>query len=367
MLFDGFETRSEIERQAYRIDSAAYRVLERSEVLSLEAVRTYSDVIRSQSLLSLAQENLSYHRAVFDRIQSAYDNDIVGVGDLKQASERVIQAEDIIFDFELNLEDAKTMFIAVVGVEPTKLGTVPWIGSKVPNTIEGALGVARQRNPTLLFHQADVGASEALSRRTDANRYPTLSLEADARYGEDLNGYEGLSSDARVGLVLRYEFQGSSKRAAREEQLRRVNESRSALLSRSRQIETEVRQSWSMLRAAQRRSKAIEKQAELSRSLRGIYEKEFQVGNRSLLDVLNTQSALFQSETNLVNAKSVERYVHYRLLASMGVLLPTLGIEPPEDAKTYARQHEGVTGVSDRNDARTYDAKSFRDWRKTLE
>ncbi|WP_380054329.1 TolC family outer membrane protein [Falsihalocynthiibacter sp. SS001] len=367
MLFDGFETRSEVERQAYRIDSAAFRVLERSEVLSLEAIRTYSDVLRTQELLSLARQNLEYHRNVFNRIQSAYNSGIVGVGDLNQAQERMIQAEDIIIDFEYNLEDTKTMFLAVVGVAPTNLGTVPSIGSRIPATIDDALAIARQRNPTILFGQADVGASEALSRRIDSNRYPTLSLEADGRIGEDLGGFEGGVSDARIGLVLRYEFQGSSNRANRQEHLRRAAESRSTLLAQTRRVETEVRQSWSTLRAAQRRSNAIRAQSELSRKLRGIYEKEFEVGQRSLLDVLNTQASLFQSEANLVNAISAERYVKYRVLASIGILLPTLGIEPPEDARTYARQHEGVRDLNAKNDQRLYDASSFSAWRKTLE
>jgi len=366
MLFDGFRTRSEIERQAYRIDSAAYRVLERSEVLSLDAVRMYSEVLRCTELLSLAERNLNYHRQVTGRLQGGYDSGVIGDPDLEQAQERLALAEDTVLEFQYNLEDARSMFLAVVGIEPTSLSYVPDISGSVPGSLEAAIGVARQRNPTLLFSQADVGSAEALSRSVDANRLPTLHLEAGGRIGEDVNGFYGDRKDARIGLVLRYEFQGNRKRAERQEQIRRVTESRSRLLSHARLVEREVRQSWITLQSAQRRLGTIQRQAELSQKLRLSYEKQFEVGQRSLLDVLNTQNAMFQAQVNLVNARSLETYVKYRLLAASGVMLATMGIQPPEDAAPYAADRVGAPGIDTTGDGQELDAKTFREWRNSL-
>ncbi len=224
LLFDGYRTRSEIERQAYRIDSAAYRVLERSEVLSLEAVRQYSEVLRCIELLSLAERNLAYHRQVAERLQGGQAAGVIADADIEQAGERLALAEDTVLEFQYNLEDARSLFLAIVGVEAQGLGHVPGIGASVPTSLDAAVAVARRHNPTLLFAQADVGSAEALSRAADANRYPTLHLEAEGRLGEDVGGFEGDRDDARVGLVLRYEFQGNRKRAERQEQIRRVSE-----------------------------------------------------------------------------------------------------------------------------------------------
>jgi len=365
-LFDGYQTRSEIERQAYRIDGAAYRVLERSEVLSLEAVRLYADVLRGQALVRLARQNLTYHREILSQLRTGFDRGVISVGDLQQGEERVWLAEDTVLEFELNLEDIETNFLAIVGVEPASLTSVPVISAAVPANLETAIAQARQRNPTVKFAQSDVGAAEALARRADGNRFPTVNLEADARYGEDVGGFVGDRRDARLGVVLRYEFQGSMKRAARQEQSRRVNEARSHLLSHARRIEAEVRQSWSTLRSAKRRLGTISQQARLSRELRQTYEAEFVVGTRSLLDVLNTQSALFQAEANLINARSLSTYAEYRVLASVGILLPTLGIAPPEDAAAYAADQVGAPGLSASSGEEQLDARTFSDWRSSL-
>ncbi|AXI45595.1 agglutination protein [Sulfitobacter sp. SK012] len=367
LLFDGFETRSEIDRQAYRIDAAAYRVLERSEVLSLEAVRLYSDVLRIRSLTAFAKKNRDYHSTALDRVRRAYDQGVVSIGDLQQAEERFLLAEDTILAFDLDKDDIESLFLAVVGVEPKGLGTVPNIAGSVPSNLEAALQIGRTQNPSILFLQSDIGAAEAQSRRVDANAAPKLFLEADGRFGNDVGGYEGNVADAKVGLVLRYEFQGTSKRSARQEQIRRVGESRSRLLSQTRLVEREVRQSWSTLQSAQRRTKTIQAQADIALKLRQTYEAEFDVGQRSLLDVLNTQNALFQAQANLVNARSLENYVRYRILASIGILLPTLDVPVPEDAKVYARERQGVPALDKNGDRQRLDAKSFKEWRKSLE
>ena len=192
-------------------------------------------------------------------------------------------------------------------------------------------------------------------------------MRRDGRVGEDVGGYEGDVADARIGLVMRYQFQGSSKRAARQEEVRRVSESRARLLAQTRRVENEVRQSYSIYRSAQRRTKTITAQVEVAQKLRDTYEQEFTVGQRSLLDVLNTQNALFQAEANLVNAKSAENYVRYRILASIGVLLKSLNIEPPEDSNVYARDELNVQPLSQTGDEQRLDARAFKDWRKSLD
>ncbi|MGI1663873.1 TolC family protein [Palleronia sp. KMU-117] len=365
-IFDGFSTRSEIERQAYRVDAAALRVLERSEFLSLEAVRVYAEVLRSRTLIDLAQQNLDYHREVLRRIEQAFDNGVVGVADLQQVEERVFLAEDAVAVFRLEAAEAEAFFLETVGVEAEGLGSIPRMSGSVPSELDAALAVARRTNPTIRFLQADVGSAEALSRKVDGNRYPTLDLEAYAVYGEDLDGFEGRVEDYGVGLVLRYEFQGNQNRALRQEHIRRVNEARADLLTQVRLVEREVRESWANREAAQRRVGLLERQVDLSLGVRASYEQEFEVGTRSLLDVLNTQISLFEAQINLANLRSLETYINYRLLAAMGVLLPTLGVEPPTDALTYAGQQAGAPAIGDAPSGDLIDARSFSDWRKSL-
>ena len=102
-LFDGFWTRSEIAHQAYRVDAAALRVLERSEFLGLEAARLYAEVLRMREQVGVARQNLAYHRDAVSRLQRAFESGVASSSDLLQGEERLLTAEDILLEFELDL------------------------------------------------------------------------------------------------------------------------------------------------------------------------------------------------------------------------------------------------------------------------
>lgn len=365
-LLDGRWTRSEIEHQAYRVDAAALRVLERSEFLALEATRLYAEVLRMRNLSEIARENLAYHRDAVARLQRAFDTGVISASDLLQGEERLLTAEDVLLRFELDLADAEAFFVEVVGVEPSGLTTVPSVSGSVAPSFEQALASARNNNPTVRFTQADVGASEALARRAQSNRFPTLDLVLGGRYGEDVDGVDGEVNDMSLGLRLNYEFQGTANRSEREANARRVNESRARLLSQTRLVEREMRQSWNAREQVQKRVTVLGSRVGELRELRQTYEAEFGIGIRSLLDVLNTQNAYVLAQTELVNARSLGRYIDYRVLAASGILLASLDIQPPEDATPYARDQVNAPPVADAESQDRFDAQTFRDWRKSL-
>ncbi len=68
LLFDGFETRAEVEHQASRVDAASFRVLERSETIALAVIREYLDLIRLHRVVASTRENVSYHEQLVGRI-----------------------------------------------------------------------------------------------------------------------------------------------------------------------------------------------------------------------------------------------------------------------------------------------------------
>lgn len=345
MIWDGRETRSEVERQAYRVDGAALRVLERSEFLGLEAAQFYADVLRDRDILAAARANLEYHQQVLERIRTGFDTGVLGLGDLQQAEERLVLAEDTVTQAEFDLAAVELAFIEVVGVPPKGLSRLPDYGARLPGTADAASARARVNNPTLRFSKADVGAAEAQYRGVASNRYPDLFAELEGRLGEDVGGFEGRRADARAELVLRYVFQGNQLSADRQEQLRRVSESRAVLLQQARLVDREVRQTWARLGNARERVSILDRQNTLTTELLATYESEFEVGTRSLLDLLNTQSALFQTQVSLTAARYAETFEEYRLLAAMGDFLAVVGVVPPEDAVPYAAGGLGAPPV----------------------
>ena len=64
MLFDGFETKNEVERLGYAKLSKFYEIKQASERSALETGQSYLDVLRYQSLVELAKQNYVNHKTI---------------------------------------------------------------------------------------------------------------------------------------------------------------------------------------------------------------------------------------------------------------------------------------------------------------
>lgn len=87
MLFDGFETKYEVERQEARVASSAFRVRETAELVGLAIVESYLEVLRQRQLLMIARQNVAEHIAIMDMVE-----DGVGAGRSTQADLEQIKA-----------------------------------------------------------------------------------------------------------------------------------------------------------------------------------------------------------------------------------------------------------------------------------
>lgn len=350
-IFDGFDIDTEVEWAGYRIDAAALRVMERSEFLGLEALKVYTDLQRVEALELLAIENLDYHRQKLAEIQQGVDSGVLGEADLQQARERLLTAENRVTLAQLDVDNARIAFLETVGTAPGTLEPVPPADGLLPETLDAAIEQARLLNPRIRFAKADVGAAEALYRNADAPFYPSVSLEGNLRAGENLDGYRGRDNEAKAEVVVRYEFNGGIDSAARQERLRRVSESRSLLMQQYRYVDNQVRLTWTRLQNERQRLPVLQQQVESSERLLDLYQREFDVGARTLLDLLNTRNSLLQSQIDYVSSQYVELFAQYRVLAAMGELLANLGILPPGDAIPYGVLETTAPGVGGNGDA----------------
>src|SRR3954468_7103668 len=117
ILFDGFASIHDIWRQTARVNAAASRVKERTELLALDGAEAYVDVTRYMRLVGLAEQNVANHERIFANVNSRFSGGRAGEGDLEQSRERVENAKAQLADFRKSLEDARAKYRKVVGLE----------------------------------------------------------------------------------------------------------------------------------------------------------------------------------------------------------------------------------------------------------
>lgn len=67
-----------------------------------------------------------------------------------------------------------------------------------------------------------------------------------------------------------------------------------------------------------------------------VYGKEYEIGQRTLINLLDSENQLFNARVSLISARSVSVFADYQLLAAMGQLLEYLKTAAPPEAEPLA-------------------------------
>lgn len=339
MLFDGFATQSEVERQISRIDSAAYRVQEAAEFVALDAIEAHLEVLRNQVLVVLARENLEEHNRILGLVRQLEGQGASSIADVVQTEARIAAAQTSLATAQGNLRDAEALYIGVVGVRPGSLEEplVPY--PAVPESQEAAAAKAAVDSPTVLIAGADIDVADAELRGSRAGYYPRFDLEVGAAANDNLDGVRGGDVEAQALLVLRYNlFRGGADIAREREAFARLREARETLRQAQRSAEEDARIAYNALVTARARTESLRAAVEAQRATRDVYAQQFDLGQRSLLDLLDAENELFVARSNLTTAEYTEIFGVYRVLAVIGDLLITLDIDRPKESISIYRE-----------------------------
>jgi adhesin transport system outer membrane protein len=164
--------------------------------------------------------------------------------------------------------------------------------------------------------------------------YPSLYLELAATDHDNIDGVRGENSDLSAMLRLKWNlFRGGSDHQAGKAAAQRHSKSMHVVAQVRREVEEAVRRAWSSLKNQDEEVVSRQSQVRSNRKVVDIYREEFNVGQRDLLDLLDSENELFVARTKLISAQSSALYARYLLLASIGLMTETMEIEfPPEAA-----------------------------------
>jgi adhesin transport system outer membrane protein len=329
MLFDGWGTRSEVERQQARADSAAARLLAVGESIALQATEAYVDLGRFRSLLTISEDSLEVHRRIEDQIRLRSEAGVGRRADYDQVLSRVALAEVNLVAARVNLRDAQTTFKRVVGRTPGDqpieiTGLEP---GGVPGSLDEALTIAQTNNPVLQVAAADIEAAKAQAEAARQFDYPRFDLELGGNLDDNLDGTEGRVDDLSAMLRMRYNlYRGGSDAARKRATALKVNEARDVRDRSVSQLEETLRLAWAAFQATSAQLPLLEQQITAAIATRDAYAKQFNIGQRTLLDLLNAENEVTQARQSLVATLADNLLARYRLLEAMGTLIDELGV-----------------------------------------
>jgi adhesin transport system outer membrane protein len=285
LVFDGFTSINEIWRQAARTNAAAARVHERTELIALDAAEAYIDITRYTRLIAVAQDNLRVHRSLFSLVQQRFDGGRAGEGDLEQTRERVENAEAALASFRQSLDEARAKYRKSVGLEPANLRVPGRLGG-MPSTKDESLARAIEFNPTIRAAAQDARAAKYALDSTAGAFVPNVYLEGRASKGIDSDTYVGKRDDVSGKVVVSWDiFRGGQDSWKRKEMAERYIEGTMAHARLQRDAVESIDKAWAARTLTADRISALTRQIASDRKVIVSYQKEYELGQRSLVDL----------------------------------------------------------------------------------
>lgn len=326
MLFDGALTRNDVARLDHARLARLHELHDASESVVLDVVRTYADVLRYRRLVELAEENYVRHRAVYMQIQKKTQAGVSRRVDLEQIAGRVALAESNLLQETANLHDVSARFQRLVGAVPGNvLEPITPLTKGMPQSSGAALTGALRSHPALLAAVENVRANDKAASMRRASYAPRVDVRLRSDHGGNLNGIRGSSNNQALELQMTWNlFNGFSDRSRVRQQADMVNVARDQRDKTCR----DVRQT--LLIAYNDTTKLTDKLSYLDQhqlsieKARDAYRKQFDIGQRSLLDLLDSENELFQSKRAYANADYDRVYAIARTHAGMGMLRQAL-------------------------------------------
>lgn len=333
MLYDGFATSNSVKQLGYEKLSKYYDLVATTDGLANDAVAAYLDVQRYRMTERLARDNFTMHQTTLKLLQERAQSGVGRGVDLEQASGRLSLAQTNLLTESNNLNAVTQRYRRVVGSPPPQnLDPVPDVGNKLPDasTVQNFNESLRQ-NASVLSKQALVQAAEAGQDVAKAAHQPRLDLIVST--GQDRSQpyapYRDQQSTSAQLLLTYNLYRGGADEARVRQTVAQSYAARDVRDYTCRNVLQELSITWSNILRLRGQMRFLAEHELSTAKVRQAYQQQFQIGQRTLLDLLNTENELFDARRALVNAQYDLKKSEYQWLMQSGQVLTALGVAQP--------------------------------------
>ncbi|GEA50182.1 agglutination protein [Vibrio inusitatus NBRC 102082] len=332
LIWDGSNTLNNMDRTAAEAESLRYKVLSDASDISLEVAKVYLDALKAYEILALSESNLATHKEIFKDIKKRTDSGIGSTADLSQVEARIAKAHGNLLAAQNNLFDTHTQFTRLVGQSPQGLVFPRADETTIPFTLSEAIDTALEKHPVIKTAKVDVDAAKFQYKQSNSPNLPTFTVEAGYNYYDDAEGVGYQRDEMNATLRMKYNlFNGGVDSANKDRAAYQMNKSKDLRDRAYRNVEESLRLSWSALDLTLQQKEFLADHVDAASDTVVAYDKQYKIGKRTLLDLLNTENELFESRKGYVDALYAEQYAKFRVLNATGTLLESLLVDVPEE------------------------------------
>jgi outer membrane protein len=322
-IYQGGAVKNSIRGADARIESGRANLRDTEASLFSQVVAAYMDVIRDQAIVQLQRANLGVLTVNLEATKDRFQVGDLTRTDVAQSQARLALAKSQYESAQSQLINSREQYIRLVGEPADNLEPPPPLPN-LPANPQIAVTTALDNNPGLLAAMRQRDASRFDVGVARAARLPKVSAIGSANYVDYLGTLSGgvgsqSSRSAAAGVQASIPlFQGGLPSAQVRQAQARESQSIEVVTEVERGVVAQTRAAYASYQASN--EVIVSSQAAVDAntlSLEGV-RAENSVGNRTILDILNAEQELLNSQVQLVSARRNSYVSGFSLLAAMG-------------------------------------------------
>lgn len=318
-LWTGGLITGRIEAGSAAVKKSEAALLEAEQEMLNRVTAAYSELGRMSARIVIAESNVQEHERLFAMIQRRVENEVSPESDSVLAQARLSQARVELGQLDGLANRARSTLEQAIGGSVGRVAK-PASPKLAVASLDHALTAALDFSPALARLASDVQASEAEITVTRGSAMPRVI----ARYDQSWGGQDTTRREDRVILALEYQSgaglsSASNIRAAAS----RRDSARSAQDAARRDVIDAVTGDWADLQSINAQLPDLRAQVESTAGIFDSYVRQYAVGRKSWIDVLNAQREASQARYALSDAEWASLRAVFRLQIATGEIRAT--------------------------------------------
>ncbi|MEM7121194.1 MAG: TolC family outer membrane protein [Pseudomonadota bacterium] len=339
-LYTGGETEASTKVAENQIYAQRQSLLSTEQTVLLDVVTVYMNVVLARAVLELNRNNESRLERQLQATQDQFRVGEVTRTDVSQAQASLATAVADRLAAEGSLASAGADYEEIIGSPPAELSNPgPLVG--IPATSDQASEIAETEHPDILSAQFfELAAIDGVDVE-EADLLPDVDLVGSYTRNYDvsttIDRQDVATIMAEVTVPLYQAGVASSEiRQAKQD----VYQLREQVFETRREVLADVITAWEDLITARAQISAFQESVAANEIALEGTQREAEVGERTVLDILDAEQALFESQVDLVNAQRDEVVASYAVQSAIGRLTAERLQLPVElyDVEAYYRE-----------------------------
>jgi outer membrane protein len=324
-LFDGFQTKNNVAAAEANVRASQQALRNTVQNTLFDAASAYMDVIRDRQVAALRQRNLEF---LEEQVRAARSRFEVGEGTRTDVAQAEASRQSAVAQLSAARAQAlasAALYRQIVGEDPGSLEGAGPLARLLPRSVDEAFGIAAEGHPAIMASEHLVDSAAFTVKSSEGALLPRVSATAGVSRSFS-NGVPALPSDgastsASIGAALTVPiYQGGRASATVRRSKESLGQARINVDVSRDQVRNAVASAWAQYQASRESvvaNREVVSAAQLA--LNGVIE-ERNVGQRTTLDVLNSQADVTAAQINLVSAEHDVVVASYAILSAIGRL-----------------------------------------------